>query len=213
VHVVTAFAVGHSVTLVLGVLGWVQLPTRLVESGIAVSVLVSALHAIRPLVRRGEVLIAGGFGLMHGLAFASLLSTLDLSRGGLVTTLLGFNLGIELTQLLVVALVMPSLMVLSRTPGYPLLRTGLATVGALLAAAWLAERSGLASGNPLEPVGDVLVNHPWALPLALAALAAACAGREAVLHRPRDAGRAPAPAQRLVEARSPSVTGARSAKM
>jgi hypothetical protein len=173
VHVVTAFAVGHSITLALGALGWVHLPTRLVESGIALSVLVSAIHAIRPLVRRGEVLIAASFGLLHGLAFATLLTEMDLSRRGLVTTLLGFNLGIELTQLLVVVLVMPSLILLSRTPAYPVLRTTVAGLATLLAAAWLADRSGLIGTNPLEPVGQALVLHPIALAAALAAIAVA----------------------------------------
>jgi HupE / UreJ protein len=173
IHVVTAFAVGHSITLVLGALGWVHLPTRLVESGIALSVLVSAVHAIRPLVRRGEILIAGSFGLLHGLAFAALLTQLDLSRGGLVATLLGFNLGIELTQLLVVALVMPSLIVLSRTPSYAVLRPASAALGAVLAAGWLAQRSGAIPSNPLEPLGDLLVAHPIVLAAGLASLALA----------------------------------------
>lgn len=181
VHVVTAFAVGHSCTLVLGALGLVDLPTRLVESGIALSVLVSAVHAIRPLVRRGEVVIAGGFGLLHGLAFATLLGSLDLSRTSLVTTLLGFNLGIELTQLLVVALVMPSLILLSRTPAYPVLRLGVAALGALLASGWLADRSGLVSGNPLEPVGNLLVDHPVGLAVGLGVLA--LVGRVSVFPR------------------------------
>ena len=180
VHVVTAFAVGHSCTLALGALGWVDLPTRLVESGIALSVLVSAVHAVRPLVRRGEVLIAAGFGLLHGLAFAALLTPLDLSRGGLVGTLLGFNLGIELTQLMVVALVMPSLLVLSRTRLYPFLRTALAVLGGVLAAAWLAERSGLTASNPGEPVANLLVDHPLVVALGLAAVAALAALAEAV---------------------------------
>jgi hypothetical protein len=171
IHVVTAFAVGHSVTLALGALGWVHLPTRLIESGIALSVLVSALHAIRPIVRRGEVYIAGGFGLLHGLAFAALLTELDLSRSGLVTTLLGFNLGIEITQLLVVALVMPSLIALSGTVIYPALRITAAGLGAVLATAWLSERSGLTDANPFEPVADLLVDHPYALATALALLA------------------------------------------
>jgi hypothetical protein len=178
VHVVTAFAIGHSLTLALGALGWVHLPTRLVESGIALSVLVSALHAIHPLVRRGEVIIAGGFGLLHGLAFAALLGELDLSRSALLTTLLGFNLGIELTQLAVVALVMPSLMVLSRTIAYPALRTGAAIVGVGLASAWLGERTGLLTTNPLAPVGEVLVQHPLLLAAGLAVLAIVCAAAQ-----------------------------------
>lgn len=180
VHVVTAFAIGHTCTLVLGALGWVELPTRLVESGIALSVLVSAIHAVRPLVRRGEVLIAGGFGLLHGLAFASLLGSLDLERSSLVTTLLGFNIGIELTQLMVVALVMPSLILLSGHPIYAVLRTALSATGGLLAAGWLATRVGLIPNNPLEPLGDLLVDHPFALAGGLGAIALALALQQRV---------------------------------
>ncbi len=172
VHVVTAFAVGHSCTLVLGALGWVSLPTGVIESGIALSVLVSAVHAIRPLVRRGELLIAGGFGLLHGLSFAAVLGELDLSSSSLVVTLLGFNIGVELAQLIVVALVMPSLILLSRTPVYGPLRIGLAAIGSVLAAGWFADRVGLIAGNPLEPVGELLVEAPVVLALGLAVLAA-----------------------------------------
>ena len=130
VHVVTAFAIGHSITLALATLGVIHVPARLVESLIALSILVSAVHALRPLVPRGEPIIAAGFGLVHGLAFATLLGDLGLSGGALVSSLLGFNLGIELTQLLVVALMMPSLYVLSQTRAYGVLRPALALVGA-----------------------------------------------------------------------------------
>ena len=171
VHVVSAFAVGHSVTLAFGALGWVHLSTRLVESGIALSVLVSAIHAIRPLVRRGEFLIAGSFGLLHGLSFAAVLDALNLTRGGLVTTMLGFNFGIEAAQLLVVALVMPSLIILSSTTAYPALRTTTAVVGATLATGWLAQRTGVLTTNSLEPAADVLVDHPFVVAAGLAALA------------------------------------------
>jgi HupE / UreJ protein len=115
--------------------------------------------------------IATGFGLMHGLAFATLLGQLDLSRTSLVTALLGFNLGIELTQLLVVALIMPSLIVLSRTPLYPVVRVALAGVGIVLAAAWLAERTTLTASNPLEPVTTTLVAHPFLTAATLACVA------------------------------------------
>lgn len=141
VHVVTAFAVGHSITLALGALGYVSAPTRVVESLIALSILVSGVHAIRPLVPGGEAWIAAGFGLMHGLAFAALLGDLDLGRGSLVATLLGFNIGIELTQLMVVALLMPSLLVLSRTRIYRAVRLAVAAMGVVLAR----------HGSPNEP--------------------------------------------------------------
>ncbi|MEV8545081.1 HupE/UreJ family protein [Streptomyces sp. NPDC051572] len=173
VHVVTAFAIGHSITLALAALGYISAPTRVVESLIALSILVSGIHAVRPLVPGGETWIAAGFGLMHGLAFAALLGDLDLGRGSLVTTLLGFNLGIELTQLMVVALLMPSLLVLSRTRIYPAARLTVATIGIVLASAWLAERTTLLPNNPLNHVSDALIAHPFLVAGALAAVAAA----------------------------------------
>jgi HupE / UreJ protein len=171
VHVVTAFTIGHSLTLALGAFGLLVLPTQLVECGIALSVLLSAVHAIRPLARSGEVIIAGTFGLLHGLAFASVLQQLDLTRAELLTNLLGFNIGIEVTQLCVVALVLPSLILLSRTTLYPAFRVGVASLGAFLATGWLLARIGIISNNPLEGVADLLVDHPIPLALTLAAVA------------------------------------------
>lgn len=171
VHVVTAFAVGHSITLALGGFGLIDPPAQPVEALIALSVLVSAVHAIRPLVRGGEVYIAGVFGLAHGMAFATLLGASGLSGTALVAPLLGFNLGIELTQLLVVGLMMPSLYVLSRTRLYSPLRVGLALVGGTLAGAWLLERIGAIGANPLEPLPNLLIAHPFAFAGAFALLA------------------------------------------
>ncbi len=188
-HVVTAFAIGHSITLALGALGYVSAPARVVESLIAVSILVSGVHAIRPLVRGGEAWIAAGFGLMHGLAFAALIGDLGLDRGSLVADLFGFNLGIELTQLLVVVLLMPSLLVLSRTRAYPAVRVTLAGAGIVLASAWLAERTTLISSNPLNVVTEALVAHPFVVAGTLA-VAAAAAWREGSLPGvPTTAGR------------------------
>ncbi|WP_232303833.1 HupE/UreJ family protein [Pseudofrankia sp. DC12] len=171
-HVVTAFAVGHSITLALAALGYISAPARVVESLIALSILVSGIHAVRPLVPGGEAWIAAGFGLMHGLAFAALLGGLDLGHGSLVVELLGFNLGIELTQLMVVALLMPSLMVLSRTHIYPAARLITAGIGIVLAAAWLAERSALIPSNPLNHVSDALIAHPFVVAGTVAVTAA-----------------------------------------
>jgi HupE / UreJ protein len=173
VHVVTAFAAGHSTTLALAALGLVHLPSQLVESGIALSILVSAIHALRPLVPRGETIIAAGFGLVHGLAFATLLGGLGLSGSALVSSLFGFNLGIELTQLLVVALVMPSLYLLSQTTLYPAVRSAFAVFGLVLSGAWLLERTTLIPGDPFAAVSNALIAHPFAVAAALALFAAA----------------------------------------
>jgi hypothetical protein len=175
-HVVTAFAVGHSLTLALAATGVIDLPTRPVETLIALSIAVSAIHAIRPLAARGEVLIATGFGLIHGLAFASLITDLGLDRGSLLTTLLGFNLGIELTQLLVVALLMPSLLVLARTRFYPAFRTAVAVIGLVFSVSWMLERAALTSTDPFESVQTWLVGHPLWVAVTVAGLAAAAHG-------------------------------------
>ncbi|WNV89586.1 HupE/UreJ family protein [Umezawaea sp. Da 62-37] len=183
VRVISAFTAGHSITLGLAAFGLVSLSTRLDESMIALSVLVSAVHAVRPLVPRGETWIAAGFGLVHGLAFAALLSDPGLTTGSVLTNLLGFNLGIELTRLVVVALLMPSLLLLARTPAYPFARVAIAGTGVVLAAAWLAERTTLLSTNPLGAVADVLVERPFLLAGGLAAfacLARLVAGRKRI---------------------------------
>lgn len=113
-RVVTAFTVGHSITLALAALGLVRVPSRPIEVLIAFSILVSAAHALRPLFPGREAGIAALFGLTHGLAFASTLQNLELGWWERVVSILGFNLGIETMQLFVVAATIPSLILLSR---------------------------------------------------------------------------------------------------
>ncbi|MDT0573412.1 hypothetical protein RM704_39245 [Streptomyces sp. DSM 3412] len=76
-----------------------------------------------------------------------------------MTTLLGFDLGIELTQLLVVALLMPSLLVLARARLYPALRTTLAVIGLVFSVSWMLERAALTASDPFEGVQTWLVGH------------------------------------------------------
>jgi HupE / UreJ protein len=186
VHVVTAFAIGHSITLALATFGLIHLPSRLVESLIALSILLSAVHVLRPLVPGGEAIIAAGFGLVHGLAFATLLGDLGLSGGTLLSSLLGFNLGIEATQLLVVALMMPSLYALSRSAAYDSVRVSAALLGIGLAGAWFLERTTLIDTDPFASVSTALIEHPFAVAAAFALLAAVTQ----YLPGPRTTGRA-----------------------
>lgn len=140
--IVTAFTVAHSVTLSLAALGHLQLPSRWVESLIAASVLLAAANNLVPVWHRYRVLFAFTFGLVHGLGFASVLAGLLLSTGGLVQALFGFNLGVELGQLAIVAAFLPAAYMLSRKRLYvPLvLRAGSAGI-IVIAVIWLAERS------------------------------------------------------------------------
>lgn len=138
--VVTAFTLGHSITLATAALGLVRVPSRPIEVLIAVSILVTAAHAFRPLFPGREGGIAAFFGLIHGLAFATTLGQLGLGRWERVVSILGFNLGIETMQLIVVAATMPSLVLLSRTRAYPLLRIGGALFAGLASLGWIGER-------------------------------------------------------------------------
>ena len=167
--IVTAFTVGHSLTLIgAAFFGW-QLPAPPVEIGIAISILISAIHAWRPTFPGREPAVAAGFGLVHGLAFATVVSRFGLGIGEKAASILGFNLGIEIVQLLVVIAIMPSLILLSRTEYYdPFRRIG-AAFAAIAATAWIVERvSG--TPNPLAATIDAALNHTLWLAAALAVL-------------------------------------------
>jgi HupE / UreJ protein len=141
VRIVSAFTLAHSLTLALAALGVVELPSRLVEGAIAVSVIVAALNNLWPVVTRRLWLVAFGFGLIHGFGFASVLADLGLPQGALLVALLGFNLGVEIGQLAIVAALMPLAWALRETWLYPRL---IVRFGSLLivaaATAWLLER-------------------------------------------------------------------------
>ncbi|MEO8656720.1 MAG: HupE/UreJ family protein, partial [Ramlibacter sp.] len=94
--VVTAFTLAHSITLSLAALQVISLPSRLVESTIALSVVVAALNNLRGTIERRRWVMAFVFGLIHGFGFASVLADLGLPQGALVLALVGFNLGVEL---------------------------------------------------------------------------------------------------------------------
>jgi HupE / UreJ protein len=140
--VVTAFTVAHSLTLSLAVLGLVAPPSRLVESLIAFSVMIAAANNVVPVVTRYLWGVAFGFGLIHGFGFASVLVDLGLPRSALALALFGFNLGVELGQLALVAAFLPFAFLLRRTGGY---RRWLMPAGSLavagIATLWLVERS------------------------------------------------------------------------
>jgi len=140
--IVTAFTLAHSLTLSLAALGALSLPSRLVESLIAASVILAALNNLWPLVHRWRALVAFGFGLIHGFGFASVLADLGLAQGALVLSLVGFNVGVELGQLAIVALFLPLAYLLRRGLFYRrVVVAGGSALIALLALVWLAERA------------------------------------------------------------------------
>jgi len=119
-RIVTAFTIAHSVTLALAALDVVTLPDRLVEAVIALSIALVAGENLlfRSLVAR-RWLVSFCFGLVHGFGFSSVLREVGLPTKGLVLSLLGFNLGVEIGQGLVVAVALPLLALLRRTRWEP----------------------------------------------------------------------------------------------
>jgi len=182
-----AFTAGHSIALAVSAVSRVELPAQPVEAFIALSIVISAVHAIRPLFPGREALVAGVFGLGHGMAFAFTLAEMRLSTGQLVIGLLGFNLGIELVQLGLVAVALPLLLAVARSRIRAPLRVGGAAVTAVAAAGWLADRLG--RDNPVARFADSVGSHPTAVVTILAAAAVATGVATAL----RTRGRAPGP--------------------
>jgi hypothetical protein len=141
-RIVTAFTVAHSITLSLATLGLVSLPSRLVESSIAASVVLAALNNVWPVFHGRRWMVAFAFGLIHGFGFASVLVDLGLPQGALALALLGFNLGVEGGQLAIVAAFLLLAYPVRRSAFYRrVVLLGGSLLIAAVAAAWLVERA------------------------------------------------------------------------
>lgn len=116
--VVTLFTIAHSVTLSLAAFGVLRLPERPVEAMIALSIVIVAAKNFIAWETRLVWLIILGLGLLHGLGFAGVLSPYGLEQATMVPTLLAFNLGVEVGQLIVIVAVFPVLYLLRRWSGY-----------------------------------------------------------------------------------------------
>jgi hypothetical protein len=140
---VTLFTLGHSISLAGGVLDWVRLPMPPVEAAIALSILFMAREAMLPARTSGwqrQALITAGFGLLHGLGFASALGEMGVAGDDRLIALIGFNLGVEAGQLLFVAAVL-AVMAAARRLGWqaPAQSVALHAAGAM-AGFWLLQR-------------------------------------------------------------------------
>lgn len=154
--VVTAFTVGHSITLALAVTGTVRLPTRLIEFFIPVTIVATCIENIivaererAPLRGRYRPVFAGVFGLVHGAGFANYLRDLFVDR--IAVPLFGFNIGIELGQVVVLCFAALALVTVDRvialsrrTGGLGVLRIRVVAISAIVlvvAARWAVERN------------------------------------------------------------------------
>lgn len=170
--VVLAFSVGHALTLAATVTGGIVLAPRAqsaVEIGLACSIVLAALDAARPPKRDHSLLLGGAGGLLHGLAFAGVFRAPPSTPAALAKGLFAFHLGIEVTQLALVAATLPWMLKL-RAPQegevadqepyrYFVFRVSSAVLSAIVASGWIAERA-FGCQNPFAPLSEGLVAHP-----------------------------------------------------
>ncbi|OAK61477.1 hypothetical protein A3K87_21390 [Variovorax paradoxus] len=139
--IVTMFTIAHSITLALAGLKIVTISPRIIEPGIAITIMLAAVDNIYPVLRGRRKLFSFLFGLIHGFGFAGALAELDLPLRDFVIALLQFNLGVEAGQLMVVAVVLVALLALRNWQRYPpLVLRGGSALAVLVAAIWLGER-------------------------------------------------------------------------
>jgi len=139
--IITFFTIAHTITLSLAALNIIVLPSRLVESIIALSIGLAAYHNIKPIFKGKDWLIAFVFGLFHGFGFASVMGELGFKGEFLTLTLLGFNIGVEIGQVLIIALIFPFLYFLRKKKLYPKLLVYLSALLIIVSLYWLFERA------------------------------------------------------------------------
>lgn len=158
--IVTVFTVAHSITLSIAALGLVTIPAAFIESVIALSIAVAAFDVIFPIFHRRLVLIVGLFGLFHGFGFANVLEPLKVEGSDLAYSLFGFNVGVEIGQVMIVLLAFPMLfmMRLSRLYTRFSVYAG-AALSMFVALYWFTERAfdvDLQLGSALQSILGIL---------------------------------------------------------
>ncbi|WP_299080278.1 HupE/UreJ family protein [uncultured Paraglaciecola sp.] len=118
IWIITAFTLAHSLTLTATALGWLAPSSRWVEFGIAISIVLTSINNVWPVITRLSW-VTFGFGLLHGMGFASVLGELGLSQEYTLLSILAFNLGVEVGQILILLAVLPILFLCRSQKWYP----------------------------------------------------------------------------------------------
>jgi hypothetical protein len=142
VGIVTAFTVAHSITLALAATQTLAFPSEYIEPAIAVTIMLAAFNNIKPIFGGRTILITFIFGLIHGFGFAGVLAELKLPTAQFFWALLQFNVGLELGQLLIVAVITTLLFQLRHSAKYPTwIIKGGSVIAMAIGALWLLERT------------------------------------------------------------------------
>jgi hypothetical protein len=140
VKIVTSFTVAHSVTLALATFDIVVLPSRFTESMIAASIVYVAVENLLRKRSMERWKLTFLFGLVHGFGFSNVLREMQLPRANLALTLFSFNLGVEIGQIVFVALLFPLVDELVQA-GWTKLRAVISIAIGILATVWLTQRA------------------------------------------------------------------------
>lgn len=142
VKVISFFTIAHSITISLAATGIVDLPGSVVEPLIAASIIVAAIDIIYPIFKGRIGWVVFGFGLFHGFGFAGLLTSRGVLGEHLMVSLLGFNLGVEIGQLVIILVAFPIIYLVRKYAFYPnlVMRVGAAAL-IFVAAIWFVERT------------------------------------------------------------------------
>lgn len=140
IKIITFFTIAHTITLSLAALQIISLPGWIVESIIAFSIGLAAFHNIKPIFKGRDWLIAFVFGLFHGFGFASVLGDIGLKDEFLVYSLLGFNIGVEIGQLVIIAFIFPILYLIRKRKSYPKILVAGSIFLILASIYWIIER-------------------------------------------------------------------------
>jgi hydrogenase/urease accessory protein HupE len=142
--IITAFTLAHSVTLALATLNVIRLSSRLVEPMIAVSIIYVGVENLFRRDLRQRWMLAFGFGLVHGCGFASVLREMGIGQAGsgVATPLVSFNVGVEIGQMSIAALILPLIWKWNQRPAYQIrFAPACSVLIALAGAYWLLERT------------------------------------------------------------------------
>ncbi|MBM4265106.1 MAG: HupE/UreJ family protein [Deltaproteobacteria bacterium] len=145
IGIVSSFTVAHSITLAVAGLGLVQLPSRWIEVAIALTIVWIAVENLWRSGHAARWRLTFAFGLVHGFGFAGVLRELDLSSSGLMRSLAGFNVGVELGQIALVLACYPVFALLGRTRYGTIAAKGVSLAVGVAGLAWLVERTRLLS--------------------------------------------------------------------
>jgi len=164
--IVVVFIAGHFITLLAGTFGLFHFNVHYAEVLIAAGILIAGVHALSPVAAGKQLYLAALFGLIHGMVFTESLAELDLRTSNITWQILGFNLGIELMQLFIIAVTIPWLLVLSYNNTYTVFRVTGAIVFIVASLGWVVEQISGTANMAIE-IAEELAAYSWGVMLVL----------------------------------------------